>query len=94
MNWIGFLFLIFGFILVVVGGFVNMYLLLIGLFSIMSSIIVFWRYFSNSMWRCDKCGYEKQLSWKENLFGMSIGYMEKELYCDKCKCKTIYKITR
>ena len=36
------------------------------------------------LWKCEKCGSLKLPSWKEDLAGQTVGYLEKEIYCDKC----------
>lgn len=86
----GFILLLAGFLFVVAGSFVSLYLTFIGLGLIIVSSYIFWRQASRSLWKCSKCGSEKRLTNKELLLRTTTGYKEKDLYCDNCKQNTIH----
>jgi len=42
-------------------------------------------------WKCGSCGYDKQITAKENFCGINSGVNEKSLYCPVCKEKRVFK---
>lgn len=95
------IFMLIGFLMLVVGGFVSlahvtwgMLLMLAGLLMIAAAAFLMWKKAAGAFWKCEKCGSLKLLSWKEDLTGQTVGYLEKEIYCDKCGKKTRHTLVR
>ena len=95
------IFMLFGFLMLIVGGFVSlahvtwgMLLMIAGLLMIAAAAFLMWKKAAGAFWKCEKCGSLKLLSWKEDLTGQTVGYLEKEIYCDKCGKKTRHTLVR
>lgn len=95
------IFMLIGFLMLVVGGFVSlahvtwgMLLMIAGLLMIAAAAFLMWKKAAGAFWKCEKCGSLKLLSWKEDLTGQTVGYLEKEIYCDKCGKKTRHTLVR
>lgn len=85
------IFILIGFLILIVGGFVSlghvslgMFLMIAGLLLIAVAAFLMWKKAAGAFWKCETCGSLKLLSWKEDLTGQTVGYLEKEIYCDKC----------
>lgn len=90
-----------GFLMVVGGGFLSlgqtgpgMFLMCGGLVLIGAAAVLMWKKAAGAFWKCETCGSLRLLSWKEDLTGRSVGYLEKELYCDRCGKKTRHILVR
>ena len=86
------IFMLIGFLMLIVGGFVSlahvtwgMLLMIAGLLMIAAAAFLMWKKAAGAFWKCEKCGSLKLLSWKEDLTGQTVGYLEKEIYCDKTR---------
>ena len=95
------IFMLIGFLMLIVGGFVSlahvtwgMLLMIAGLLMIAAAAFLMWKKAAGAFWKCEKCGILKLLSWKEDLTGQTVGYLEKEIYCDKCGKKTRHTLVR
>ena len=95
------IFMLIGFLMLIVGGFVSlahvtwgMLLMIAGLLMIAAAAFLMWKKAAGAFWKCEKCGSLKLLSWKEDLTGQTVGYLEKEIYCDKCGKKTRHTLVR
>ena len=95
------IFMLIGFLMLIVGGFVSlahvtwgMLLMIAGLLMIAAAAFLMWKKAAGAFWKCEKCGSLKLLSWKEDLTGQTVGYLEKEIYCDKCGKKTWHTLVR
>lgn len=95
------IFMLIGFLMLIVGGFVSlahvtwgMLLMIAGLLMIAAAAFLMWKKAAGAFWKCEKCGSLKLLSWKEDLTGQTVGYLEKEIYCDKCGKKTRHTLAR
>ena len=95
------IFMLIGFLMLIVGGFVSlahvtwgMLLMIAGLLMIAAAAFLMWKKATGAFWKCEKCGSLKLLSWKEDLTGQTVGYLEKEIYCDKCGKKTRHTLVR
>ena len=95
------IFMLIGFLMLIVGGFVSlahvtwgMLLMIAGLLMIAAAAFLMWKMAAGAFWKCEKCGSLKLLSWKEDLTGQTVGYLEKEIYCDKCGKKTRHTLVR
>lgn len=95
------IFMLIGFLMLIVGGFVSlahvtwgMLLMIAGLLMIAAAAFLMWKKAAGAFWKCETCGSLKLLSWKEDLTGQTVGYLEKEIYCDKCGKKTRHTLVR
>ena len=95
------IFMLIGFLMLIVGGFVSlahvtwgMLLMIAGLLMIAAAAFLMWKKAAGAFWKCEKCGSLKLLSWKEDLTGQTVGYLEKEIYCDKCGKETRHTLVR
>ena len=95
------IYMLIGFLMLIVGGFVSlahvtwgMLLMIAGLLMIAAAAFLMWKKAAGAFWKCEKCGSLKLLSWKEDLTGQTVGYLEKEIYCDKCGKKTRHTLVR
>ena len=95
------IFMLIGFLMLIVGGFVSlahvtwgMLLMIAGLLMIAAAAFLMWKKAAGAFCKCEKCGSLKLLSWKEDLTGQTVGYLEKEIYCDKCGKKTRHTLVR
>lgn len=94
-------FIVIGFLMLITGGFLSlvhmvpgMLLMLAGLALIAAAAVLMWKKAAGAFWKCETCGSLKLLSWKEDLTGQTVGYLEKEIYCDKCGKKTRHTLVR
>ena len=92
------IFILIGFLILIVGGFVSlghvslgMFLMIAGLLLIAVAAFLMWKKAAGAFWKCEKCGSLKLLSWKEDLTGQTVGYLEKEIYCDKTRHTLVRK---
>lgn len=86
--------LVAGFILAAFGSLISLYFTAGGMILLLAAVWLLWRYSSRSLWKCRQCGNEKKLTWKENLTGLTVGYLEKELYCENCKKETVHTLQK
>ena len=95
------IFMLIGFLMLIVGGFVSlahvtwgMLLMIAGLLMIAAAAFLMWKKAAGAFWKCEKCGSLKLLSWKEDLTVLTVGYLGKEIYCDKGGKKSRHTLVR
>lgn len=77
--------IIIGFLLSTIGSYITIYLIPIGLISLLIGIIALMKLSTKKYeWECSNCHYKFKISLKDNIKGINEGINRKSLICPNC----------